>query len=332
ERERERENAEKEICHSILANLFIAATLLYSLAKINSQLTNTNTQLEGLKIDSEALKKDNEVLKQDNEGLKTVLDSVLVELSSIKGIMNSTLAVDHNKVLQMCVCVCVFWCICVFVSACVRESVIVSKNGSLCYRGMPHKSPREKFVLPGNIQALCDTESDGGGWIVLQRRVRGDVDFYKGWADYKRGFGTPDTDFWIGNDNIHDLTSQGYNEFRVDFVHSNSEYFAQYTNFTVGDELSGYLIRIGGYSGNVFDAMNYHNGYKFSTFDRDNDLSGSSCAVLFHGAWWYNACQYSNLNGAWAVAGTTGISWRFSVNDSLMNLSFTEIKVRYNKR
>ncbi|CAG5126892.1 unnamed protein product [Candidula unifasciata] len=281
----------------------INATLLYSLVKIDSQLTNTNTQLEGLKIDSEALKKDNEVLKQDNKGLKTVLDSVLVELSSIKGIMNSTLAVDHDK-----------------------------KNGSLCYRGMPHKSPREKFVLPGNIQALCDTESDGGGWIVLQRRVRGDVVFYRGWGDYKRGFGTPDTDFWIGNDLIHDLTSQGYNEFRVDFVHSNREYFAQYTNFTIGDELSGYLIRIGGYSGNVFDAMNYHNGYKFSTFDRDNDLSGSNCAVLFHGAWWYNACQYSNLNGAWAVANTTGISWRFSVNDSLMNLSFTEIKVRYNKR
>ncbi|CAG5126896.1 unnamed protein product, partial [Candidula unifasciata] len=212
-----------------------------------------------------------------------------------------------------------------------------------CYRGMPHKSPREKFVLQGKLLALCDTETNGGGWVIIQRRVRGDEDFYRGWDDYKRGFGTPDTDFWMGNDIIHDLTSQGYNELRIDFVHNETKYFAQYTNFTVADEssgylitiggfsgnLSGYLITIGGFAGNVFDSMNHQNGYKFSTFDRDNDRIDSSCAVMYHRAWWYNACYQANLNGNWADPSLTGISWYDNKTDYWTNLSFTEMKIRY---
>ncbi|CAG5126897.1 unnamed protein product [Candidula unifasciata] len=297
------------------------ADILSSLAKISTQLKDTNKQLEGLKNDTgvlkqdnevtkqdiEVLKQDNEVLKQDNDGLKqdnevlkAMLASVLVELSSIKELLNSTRDNEQH-------------------------------HESLCYRGMPHKSTREKFLLSGNIQALCDTETDDGGWVVIQRRVRGDVDFYRGWDDYKRGFGTPDTDFWIGNDIIHDLTSQGYNELRIDFIHNETEYFAQYTNFTLADESSKYLITIGGYSGNVFDSMSYHNGYNFSTFDRDNDPNTENCAELVHGAWWYHGCYYANLNGAWGVADGNGIAWHFADNstNNWIFPSFTEMKVRY---
>ena len=43
--------------------------------------------------------------------------------------------------------------------------------------------------------------------------------------------------------------------------------------------------------------MAYQNGQKFSTRDRDNDKIDHDCAVVYKGAWWYNACHYSNLNG-----------------------------------
>ncbi len=39
--------------------------------------------------------------------------------------------------------------------------------------------------------------------------------------------------------------------------------------------------------------MTQHDGRKFST----KDISGSNCANTYKGAWWYNACHFTHLNG-----------------------------------
>lgn len=46
--------------------------------------------------------------------------------------------------------------------------------------------------------------------------------------------------------------------------------------------------------------LSAHNQMMFSTKGHDNDKHGDSCAQIYHGGWWYNACHTSNLNGLYA--------------------------------
>lgn len=43
---------------------------------------------------------------------------------------------------------------------------------------------------------------------------------------------------------------------------------------------------------------------KFSTFDNDNDRVDGSCALSYHGGWWYNECHCANPNGLYLRGAT----------------------------
>ena len=54
---------------------------------------------------------------------------------------------------------------------------------------------------------------------VIQRR--GDYgepreDFIRNWTDYKQGFGDLNKEFWLGNDQIHQLTKSGDMKLRLE--------------------------------------------------------------------------------------------------------------------
>ena len=148
------------------------------------------------------------------------------------------------------------------------------------------------------LTARCDMETDGGGWMVIQRRVaNGNVNFTRDWCDYVNGFGDLNGEFWYGLDNIHYLTTRDDVELRIDMVieDDGSELTWTYQTFTVAGANDKYRLTIGGGVGTVYDAMSYHNGQQFSTYD--NDQGGSNCAYSHQGGWWYRNCYIANLNG-----------------------------------
>ena len=186
----------------------------------------------------------------------------------------------------------------------------------------------------GYFNVYCDMRTDGGGWTVFQRRQDGSVVFYQGWNDYKTGFGQLTAEFWLGNDKIHRLTASRPSSLRVELEDWNGDrVYAKYGRFSIGDEQALYRLDVGSYSGTAGDALTYHNNMKFTTIDRDNDrntgsYSSNNCAVAFTGAWWYNNCHKSNLNGKYKPRTTDykGPAWnKFRPG---LSLKFTEMKVR----
>ena len=201
--------------------------------------------------------------------------------------------------------------------------IITSVNGSCCEM----KSNDFKFSISsltsrvynitnfcGDCEAVaegyCDAVSDGGGWLVVQRRQDGSVDFNRGWLEYEEGFGSLTGEFWYGLRPLHCLTNQGQWKLHIDFTFVNgTKSYLSYNNFAVGPANSQYQLSISGYTGITDDQITQYpiNGMKFTTKDRDNDLFGGNCAVHGNGnqagGWWYKNCspihpnhQYKNTN------------------------------------
>ena len=201
---------------------------------------------------------------------------------------------------------------------------------------------RQPVTLNNGIRALCDSKTDGGNWIVIQRRAKGDVDFYRGWDEYVAGFGDVTGDHWMGLQDVHRLCPLSKPcRLRIylqdDHVYSpQTTVWAEYSSFSLAGFTENYRLSLSGYNistSTVGDAMltNYNlNNMYFSTRDRDNDryYRGGSCAVKFHGGWWYNSCSMSNLNGRWGSRAPGGLMWDGINVKHRLYATYTEMKVR----
>ena len=109
------------------------------------------------------------------------------------------------------------------------------------------------------MQVRCDMTTAGGAWTVFQRRLNGSVDFFRGWASYKNGFGNLGGEFWLGNDKLHRLTAGDNMTLRIDLEDFDGNItYAEYTTFKVADEGDEYQLLIGGYSGTAGDSLQKH--------------------------------------------------------------------------
>ncbi|XP_059179595.1 angiopoietin-1-like [Physella acuta] len=137
--------------------------------------------------------------------------------------------------------------------------------------------------------ALCDTKTDGGGWVIIQ----------------------------------------GYNELRFEMKYKGTSYYMVYSNVTVGNEADLYRIKFTYKTGNTTVSFSYHNGMAFSTFDKDNDgNAGGHCAQAWESGWWFNKCHQVNMNGVWASKRfAAGIIWE-GITQYTDSLEQVEMKLR----
>ncbi|XP_063048093.1 microfibril-associated glycoprotein 4-like [Engraulis encrasicolus] len=149
------------------------------------------------------------------------------------------------------------------------------------------------------LRVYCDMESGGGGWTVFQRRLDGSVSFLRPYDAYRAGFGSVEGELWLGLDNLLLLTRRAQNELRVDMEDwEGNRAHAHYAGFSLGSEEAGYALELGSFvEGDAGDSLKNHNGAKFSTFDKDQDVWDKNCAGQYLGGFWYTACHSTNPNG-----------------------------------
>ncbi|MPC15333.1 Tenascin-X [Portunus trituberculatus] len=158
------------------------------------------------------------------------------------------------------------------------------------------------------VTVYCDMETRGGGWLEVQRRrknIEKHVNFTRGWNSYKLGFGNPETEFWLGLENLHILTNRQKYELRIDLKSEDGKTaYAQYDNFYVDEEGEDYRLHVSGFMGTAGDAFggkydtedggDIPRGVPFSTVDRDR--SSGNCSSKYCGGWWYLNCGWNRLN------------------------------------
>ncbi|KAG5830446.1 hypothetical protein ANANG_G00310710 [Anguilla anguilla] len=188
--------------------------------------------------------------------------------------------------------------------------------------------------VPKPFKVFCEMRSDGG-WTVFQKRSGGKVSFQKNWLAYKRGFGNPQSDHWLGLQKLWAITKAGGSRWalRVDLWDFEGGSAFASTATSSWEASQAYRLGVGAYRGTAGDAIrgglhptagNDQNGQGFSTLDRDND----GCApCLFgdiavdecsreegRGGWWYSRCGSASLHGDWHPADNnlgwaSGLHW-----------------------
>ncbi|XP_049549316.1 fibroleukin-like [Anopheles darlingi] len=181
------------------------------------------------------------------------------------------------------------------------------------------------------FKVYCDQKSFGGGWNVIQHRYDGSLDFYRGWDEFRDGFGDLDREFWLGLEKVHQMTKSHKHELIVELKSFDGVYkYARYDDFEIGNERKKYALQhIGSYSGTAGDAMKGLKGMKFTTKDRDYDRYGSGqCAHYHEGAWWHKDCTFTNLNGRHVNTVERKTMFWYPFTNKEQGLSFSRMMIR----
>ncbi|KAG7480098.1 hypothetical protein JOB18_043041 [Solea senegalensis] len=139
------------------------------------------------------------------------------------------------------------------------------------YNGGSEDSGVYTIYTLGPVQVYCNIgcEEESVRWTVIQRRKDGNVNFLRGWDQYRSGFGEPSGGFWLRLENIHLLTQRKSYELKVvmeDF--EGNKAYVYYSTFSVGPEEDGYRLQVSGF-------RNGRRGPAAENTSEDNYFKGS---------------------------------------------------------
>ena len=197
-----------------------------------------------------------------------------------------------------------------------------------CYRVSKGKDgPHTIYPSMSGLTSLtvsCDQETDGGGWIMLQRRVDGTVNFTRNWEEYKYGFGDHGdntTELWLGNENVYQVLQSNGNtewELRIEAdAFDGTSCWMVASDFRMNNEALRYSMDWDNVSASTDDLvanLKYHKSINFTTLDNYRRQTEKQCVDEYKGGWWYyyfGHCATIFLNGEYenqAVNSVTSIS------------------------
>ncbi|KAI2646545.1 Microfibril-associated glycoprotein 4 [Labeo rohita] len=222
----------------------------------------------------------------------------------------------------------------------VKSDCFLAKDCSDIYEsGYTTSGVYSVSSIDGPMQVYCEMvsgeQNDQGHWTVILRRMDGEVNFFRAWESYKWGFGNKEGEYWLGLEFLHQLTRRYQYRLRVDLEDfEGKKVYAVYESFSVDGEADGYKLHVSGFvNGGAGDSLTYHNGMKFSTFDKDQDLSEGNCAMKYYqGGFWYNNCYKTNPTGHYLqkkdnTATDIGATWYYWKNNWKSMKSIT-MKIR----
>ncbi len=210
-------------------------------------------------------------------------------------------------------------------------------------KGQRENGTTELLINGSLIRVYCDMITDGGGWIVFQKRTNSSVNFNRDWKAYENGFGNLQGNFWLGLEALHNLTKGGNFALRIDLQAADGDRgYAKYTNFKIGSKEEKYKMTFDNYTGNIGNGLENSNGRPFATFDQDvrASFTGVVCATEYKGGWCFGSvyCFNGLLNNLYPGTTESTLPPEYSVNADFMswqawknvfgNILFSEMKIK----
>ncbi|BFZ22436.1 hypothetical protein BsWGS_25475 [Bradybaena similaris] len=185
----------------------------------------------------------------------------------------------------------------------------------------------------GTFAVLCEVVTPQEVWTVFQKRFDGSVSFYRGFNEYKNGFGNVNGEFWLGLDNIRRLLLQNKdnNRLKIDLREQSTgvTYNKTYPVFTIGPG-DNYILSLSGVYNDSRWGISTSVGQMFSTYD--HGLSALADFSNRAAGWWFDVNGgYVNINGIWGSNVTSRSMFWYEFRMSFYYpMDRTEMKFRRN--